>query len=76
MIQTNKKKTCPSAWYMVGFLSVFFFLKDNVFADEGRREAGVHEVTRLISVVPHWHARIWPFFHFLFLFFESSCPDG
>ena len=44
---------------LVGFFKCFFFfffLKDNFFADERRREARVHEVTRLISVVPHWHA--------------------
>ena len=40
------------------FFFLIFLLKDKFFPDERRREARVHEVTRLISVVPHWHARI------------------
>ena len=53
---------------LVGFLSVFFIflLKDKIFADERRREARLHEVTRLISVVLHWHARMRLFFTFCF----------
>ena len=54
-------------------VQVLFFLllllKDKNFANETRREARVHEVTRLISVVPHWYACIRLFFTFFFVFF-------
>ena len=64
---------------MLGGSSVFFFFffffywKTNFFPNERRREARVHEVTRLISVVPHWYARTRLFFYFLVLYFEPSC---
>ena len=61
---------------LVGFFEVFFevfFIERQIFADERRREARLHEVTKLICVVPHWHARIRLFYYFLFLFFEPSC---
>ena len=50
------------------FSVIIFLLKDNFFPYERRREARVHEVTRLISVVPHWYARIRLFFTFWFCF--------
>ena len=57
---------------VLGFF-FFFFLKDKIFADERRRKgkvsvmekARLHAVTRLIGVVPHWHARIRLFTLFL-----------
>ena len=74
----NKKKK-KLVWALGWFFKCFFFLlllKDKSFADERRREAWVHEVTRLISVVPHWHAciRLFFYFPFWFLFFWAIMP--
>ena len=61
-------------------LSVFFFyfilLKDKFFPNERRREARVHEVTRLISVVPHWYARIRLFLLSGFVFWAIMLGDS
>ena len=54
-------------FFKVFFFLLFISLRDKIFADERRKEVTVHEVTRLISAVPHRHARIRLFF------FEPSC---
>ena len=55
----HKKRNLSAWWFKCCFfLFYFILLKDNFFPNEGRREARVHEVTRLIRVVPHWYHRL------------------
>ena len=75
VLKCERLKHKKETWVLGGVKWFFlnFFIERQFFPNERRREARVHEVTRLISVVPHWQARIRLFFYFLVLFFEPSC---
>ena len=49
-VRVKLKKRNLSAWWFKCFFLFYFFIERQFFPSERRREARVHEVTRLISV--------------------------